>query len=193
MSKMTIKIKESENRVHQFSFDFLVDGAEPSWAELQEIEKEVRKAVEGIKGISVVGAGLTDASWSQKEYGLGTNESRKLRESDNDFVGKQKFTYGELKKAWDELHDNIKNDPFDSKNPPSGGYDIRNGYSYGDRGWKDWDIDFSLEAITKEIESVPELIRAGDLEVYYNDNDAHQADSDEHGILIEDGKIATVY
>ena len=121
------------------------------------------------------------------------HESRKLRESDSDFVGKQQFTYGELKNAWDELNNNIKSDPFDSKNPPSGGYDIRNGYHCGDRDWNVWDIDFSLEAITKEIEGIPEIIRAGDLEVYYNDKDTNQADSDEHGILIEDGKIAAIY
>lgn len=113
--------------------------------------------------------------------------------TDTDFIGVQKITYGELKNAWDELNNNIKNDPFDSKNPPSGGYDIRNGYHCGDRDWNDWDIDFSLEAITKEIEGIPEIIRAGDLEVYYNDTDTNQADSDEHGILIEDGKIAAIY
>ena len=121
------------------------------------------------------------------------HESRKLRESDEDFVGNQKFTYKELENAWNELNDKIKNDPFDSKNPPSGGYDIRNGYSNGDRDWNDWDIDFSLEAITKELESVPEQIHQGDLEVFYNDKDANQADSDDHGILIEDGKILAVY
>ena len=54
-------------------------------------------------------------------------------------------------------------------------------------------IDFSLEAIIKEIEGIPDIIRAGDLEVYYNDNEANQADSDDHGILIENGKIAAVY
>lgn len=121
------------------------------------------------------------------------HESRKLRESASDFVGSQQFTYGELKNAWDELNSNIKSDPFDSKNPPSGGYDIRNGYSYGTLDWNDWDIDFSLEAITKEIEDIPDIIRMGDLEVYYNDKDTHQADSDEHGILIENGRIATIY
>lgn len=121
------------------------------------------------------------------------HESRKLRESDEDFVGNQKFTYKELENAWNGLNDKIKNDPFDSKNPPSGGYDIRSGYSYGDRGWNDWEIDFSLEAITKEIEGIPEIIHAGDLEVYYNDKDANQADSDDHGILIENGKIAAIY
>lgn len=124
----------------------------------------------------------------------GLTESCKNRsEGSSDKVGKQDFTYAELENAWNELKTKVENDPFDSKNPPSGGYDIRNGYYCGDHDWNAWDMDFSLEAITKELESVPEPIKKGDLEVYYNDNDANQADSDDHGIFIKNGKIDSVY
>lgn len=120
-------------------------------------------------------------------------ENRTVHEADG-LVGKQQFTYAELEKAWDELKKNVENDPYNSKNLPSQGYDIRNGYDTTD-GYdpseNQWDMDFSLEAITKELEEVPAMITAGDLEVYYNDNG--EANSDEHGIYIIDGKIDKVY
>lgn len=129
------------------------------------------------------------------------HESRKLRESDDDFVGKQKFTYGELKKAWDELNRNIENDPEDKKYPPAYGYDVRGGYDTTDdyapeTSWavgptQYGEIKFSLEAITKALENVEEPITAGDLEVYWLGD--HESTSDEHGILIKDGEIVKVY
>lgn len=185
------KKTEEKSRVYQWGFDYIVDAGDPD--DLRTIEKAINKALDSIPGITVVGSMPGDTSWSQEEYGLPADESRQLRESDDAFVGNQKFTYGELKKAWNQLQSNVENDPFDSKNPPSGGYDIRNGYYCGERDWNSWDMDFSLEAITKELESVPELISKGDLEVYYNDSDANQADSDDHGIFIVDGKIDQVY
>lgn len=123
------------------------------------------------------------------------DESRKKRSEANgtDKVGKQNFTYAELEDAWNKLNDRIQRDPFDKDNPPSGGYDIRNGYFCGERDWNEWRIDFTLDAVKKALEEVAEPIREGDLEVYYNDKDNNQADSDNHGIFIIDGKIDTIY
>jgi hypothetical protein len=123
------------------------------------------------------------------------DESRKKRSeaNGNDKVGKQNFTYAELEDAWNKLNARIQRDPFDKDNPPSGGYDIRNGYACGERDWNDWHIDFSLDAVKKALEEVAEPIKEGDLEVYYNDKDNNQADSDNHGIFIIDGKIDTIY
>lgn len=125
----------------------------------------------------------------------GSDESRKKRSeaNGNDKVGKQNFTYAELEDAWNKLNARIQRDPFDKDNPPSGGYDIRNGYACGKRDWNDWHIDFSLDAVKKALEEVAEPIKEGDLEVYYNDKDNNQADSDNHGIFIIDGKIDTIY
>lgn len=124
-----------------------------------------------------------------------SDESRKKRSeaNGNDKVGKQNFTYAELEDAWNKLNDRIQRDPFDKDNPPSGGYDIRNGYFCGERDWNEWHIDFTLDAVKKALEEVAEPIREGDLEVYYNDKDNNQADSDNHGIFIIDGKIDTIY
>lgn len=124
-----------------------------------------------------------------------SDESRKKRSeaNGNDKVGKQNFTYAELEDAWNKLNDRIQRDPFDKDNPPSGGYDIRNGYFCGERDWNEWRIDFTLDAVKKALEEVAEPIREGDLEVYYNDKDNNQADSDNHGIFIIDGKIDTIY
>lgn len=127
-----------------------------------------------------------------------SDESRKKRSeaNGNDKVGKQDFTYAELEDAWNKLNDRIQRDPFDKDNPPSGGYDIRNGYFVGDKPtdeYNDWHLDFSLDAIKKALEEVPVKIYQGDLEVYYNDKENNQADSDNHGIFIVDGKIDTIY
>ena len=126
------------------------------------------------------------------------DESRKKRSeaNGNDKVGKQDFTYAELEDAWNKLNARIQRDPFDKDNPPSGGYDIRNGYFVGDKPsdeYNDWHLDFSLDAIKKALEEVPVKIYQGDLEVYYNDKEYNQADSDNHGIFIVDGKIDTIY
>lgn len=147
----------------------------------------------GLKSLDDLYDVVIDLCNKAKEDAFSSNESRKLRESGEDFVGNQKFTYKELENAWNELNDKIKNDPFDSKNPPSGGYDIRNGYHCEDLDWHDWEMDFTLEDISKELESIPKTITRGDLEVYYNDREYNQADPDDHGILIEDGKILAVY
>lgn len=115
-------------------------------------------------------------------------------ETTQKLVGHQLFSYAELEKAWDELKANVENDPENKENPPVHGYDIRNGYDTTS-GYNPcenhWDMDFSLDAITQELESVGELITAGDLEVYWCGDD--YADSDEHGIIIRDGKIKQVY
>lgn len=118
------------------------------------------------------------------------------KETAENLVGRQLFSYAELESAWNELKANIENDTFDKNNPPSGGYDIRNGYFLGSNtqgDFTDWELEFSLEDVKKALENVPGVISQGDLEVYYNDNEYNQADSDEHGIFIENGKIKQVY
>ena len=124
------------------------------------------------------------------------NESRKKRSeaNGNDKVGKQNFTYAELEDAWNKLKDNVETDPTNKEFPPSNGYDIRNGYDTTkayDPSKNSWDMDFSLDSIIKELEAVPAVITAGDLEVYWCDSDG--AESDEHGIYIKDGKIEQFY
>lgn len=110
-------------------------------------------------------------------------------------VGHQLFSYAELETAWNKLKSNVENDPYDRDHPPSGGYDIRNGYSRDAEGrdWIYWDMEFSLEGIVKELERVPETIGYGCLEVYYNNSEINQADLDDHGIFIKNGKIKQVY
>lgn len=124
------------------------------------------------------------------------DESRKKRSEANgtDKVGKQNFTYAELEDAWNKLKGNVETDPTNKEFPPSNGYDIRNGYDTTkayDPSKNSWDMDFSLDSIIKELEAVPAVITAGDLEVYWCDSDG--AESDEHGIYIKDGKIEQVY
>lgn len=124
----------------------------------------------------------------------GLTESCKNRsEGSSAKVGKQDFTYAELENAWNELKANVTNDPSNKDNPPSNGYDIRNGYACGERDWNDWHIAFSLDAVKKALEEVTEPIKEGDLEVYYNDKDNNQANSNDHGIFIKNGKIDSVY
>lgn len=67
-----IKVHKNENnaddRVHQYSFDFLVTEN----ISMREIEARITAQLEdvGIDGVEFVNGGLTDASWSKKEYGL---------------------------------------------------------------------------------------------------------------------------
>jgi len=116
------------------------------------------------------------------------------------FLGKQKFTKAQLKAAYDKMLKNIKEDKENIENPPDNGYDIRNGYTTGKdkdicgREGHDWDFAIDdFEGICKEIESIPELITYGDLEVYWNSNKHNMAEPDNHGIIIEDGEIKQVY
>lgn len=113
----------------------------------------------------------------------------------NEKVGCQLFTYQELENAWNELKGNVENDAENKKYPPANGYDIRNGYDTTegyDPGHTQWDVnDFSLEEITKELESIDKVITAGDMEVYWCGDD--YAESDDHGIFIRDGRIEKVY
>lgn len=100
-------------------------------------------------------------------------------------VGLQKFTYGELKSAWEDLR---------AKLPESGVYDIRNGYSLtedrdcnANQWWAGWNFD----EVCLAVESAKGEITFGDMEVYENiPGEAFPAD---HGIFFEDGKIERVY
>ena len=63
------KLNSTDSRVHQFSFDFIVTEN----ISMKEIESRIINQLRmvGIDGVIVVGnPGLTDASWSQSEYGL---------------------------------------------------------------------------------------------------------------------------
>ena len=118
-----------------------------------------------------------------------TNKGKVLmfRESSN-MVGSQNFTYEELEDAWRKLNRLV---------------DIEDGYVRDIRGFYEtetiktgdresqWLMDYSLDDIVAQIEKIPETITYGDLEVYWNNE--FDADSDDHGIMIEDGQIAKVY
>lgn len=103
-------------------------------------------------------------------------------------VGAQKFTHAELEKAWDTLK-SLCNDKQIV-------YDIRNGYSVTERrdcNENQWHMPFDLESVRKELSAIDSEITFGDLEVYWNNAAANDADSEGHGIRIEDGKITEVY
>ena len=106
----------------------------------------------------------------------------------NNPVGAQKFTHAELEKAWDKLV-SLCNDKRIV-------YDIRNGYSVTglrDCNENQWHMPFDLESVRKELSAIDSEITFGDLEVYWNNAAANDADSEGHGIRIEDGKITEVY
>lgn len=115
------------------------------------------------------------------------------------FVGKQKFTYKEFADAWESLRWKVEdfNDKCGEDEPD--GYDIRNGYDTTEKRdscANDWNMDFSLADIghslcraVRILEGIPETITYGDLEVYWNDVSRNEADSTDHGIFIEDGKL----
>ena len=112
-------------------------------------------------------------------------------------VGAQKFTYQELEDAFNELGTLVYNDP---DNLPEYVYDIRNGYTTDDPDlgyWENWQMDFDLEQVVVELANIPDMITYGDLEVYFNYHPEGErygyAESDDHGIFIEDGKITKVY
>lgn len=105
-------------------------------------------------------------------------------------VGAQSFTYGELKKAWNELNTKVNLDI------PGIVYDIRNGYSMTENRdccENEWCADWSFEALCEAVKSAPRQITFGDLEVYWNNKESNDADSDGHGIFIMNGKILKVY
>ncbi len=116
-------------------------------------------------------------------------------------VGKQDFTYRELKAAWEKVKGIVEGEDKELTSKykvlPHYVYDFRNQYCVTpDKdldGTNHWHADWSFESICKAIEEVEETITYGDLEVYWNDEAANNADSDEHGIFFEDGKIKRVY
>ena len=106
----------------------------------------------------------------------------------DDFVGAQKFTYGELECAWNELKSFFTDDRIV--------HDIRNGYSVTesrDCNENQWFADWNFDSICKTVESVGKTITFGDLEVYWNNPEYNDADTEGHGIIIEDGEILKVY
>ena len=111
---------------------------------------------------------------------------RLVRESRSDYVGVQKFTYAELEDAWNKLKSNVENEP----DYEGYIYDIRGFYETDSMYKSCWLMDFSLEDIIKKLESIPETIIIGYLDVYWNDEE--EADEDNHGIIIKDGKIVKI-
>lgn len=68
-NKRKTSTDDTDTRVHQFSFDFIITEN----ISVKEIEDRIVNQLckVGIDGVAVVGnPGLTDASWSQSEYGL---------------------------------------------------------------------------------------------------------------------------
>ena len=120
---------------------------------------------------------------------------RLVRESASEYIGAQNFTYSELRDAWNKLKAKVEADAVDD-DPEDISYDIRNGYSTIDSkdcNENQWQMDFSFDAIVAELDAVPEMITAGDLEVYWNSKGQWYAEPADHGIFIEDGKIKQVY
>ena len=115
------------------------------------------------------------------------------------FVGKQKFTYKEFADAWESLRWKVEDFNGKCGEDEPDGYDIRNGYDTTetrDSGANGWNMDFSLADVQhslcgaiRVLEEIPETITYGDLEVYWNDVARNEADSTDHGIFIEDGKL----
>ena len=109
-------------------------------------------------------------------------------------VGKQDFTYRELKAAWEKVKAACEED---GKEYPDLTYDFRNQYCITPAKVLDnthyWNADWNFASVCEAIEDVEEKITYGDLEAYWNNEAANNADSADHGILFEDGKIKKVY
>lgn len=126
------------------------------------------------------------------------NESRKVtltlgqlkrlvRESASEYVGAQNFTYAELQTAWNKLKAKVEADAVDDKN-------FKNYAIITQCYDKCYQSTFSLKALTRTFEQIPETISYGDIEVCWNDHRGFGIDKDIGcGIEIEDGKIKEVY
>ena len=114
-----------------------------------------------------------------------TNESAKrsgkmLRESDDEYVGKQKFTREELETAVEELEEKVSGL---GRNLVLTIYSDVNGSTDLDY------MDFSFKNILEDLEFMPVPARSIDYEVCFSDED----ETTGHGLLIKHGKIAKVY
>lgn len=120
-----------------------------------------------------------------------------LDDRDDEPVGHQLFTRGELRKAIDDLVEAIKAD----MNPGEsiGRYDLRNGYSTAEtrdlceNQWPHGIMAIDFDAVYASIVEVDARITEGNLEVYFNEIEGNLAHCENHGIWIKDGKITKVY
>lgn len=123
------------------------------------------------------------------------NIKRLVRVKDNrrnGFVGAQVFTYDELKRAFDKLEDIVYGDresEFEYYFEINGSYNTKTKRDFF------WHFDFDYNSVAKTIEGISETIDSGYLDVYYHTDDVMSDDWEdyEHGIVIEHGKIESVY
>ena len=116
---------------------------------------------------------------------------------DNDVrVGDQLFTRGELRKAIDELIENVKSTMVTGETLSC--YDLRNGYSTTEKRdlceneWPDC-MALNFEDVNACLMKVFGRITEGNLEVYFNDMGTNSAYDENHGIWITDGVITKIY
>jgi len=116
---------------------------------------------------------------------------------DNDVrVGDQLFTRGELRKAIDELIENVKSTMETGE--ALSRYDLRNGYSTTEKRdlceheWP-YHMGLNFESVNACLMKVHGRITEGNLEVFFNDYGNNSAYVENHGIWITDGKITKVY
>ena len=121
------------------------------------------------------------------------NIKRLVRVKDNrrnGFVGVQGFTYDELKHAFDKLKDLVygsQESDFEYYFEIEGEYDTKTKRDCF------WNADFDYNSVAKTIEGISEIIESGYLDVYYQVDDDPTWEDWEHGIVIEHGKIKSVY
>lgn len=168
--------------------DYLTQG----WTD-EYFNWEVKSIIEALE------AGYEDAdevlNFIKEEGTIEVNHAKKeSRRKGDRKVGKQKFTYAELEEAWKKVKAVCEEE---GKEYPDQTYDFRNQYSVTPDKDLDntnyWYADWNFKSVCKAIEDVDEEITYGDLEVYWNDEKANNADSADHGIIFEDGKIKKVY
>lgn len=172
---------ETEEWVYAYSKDGRTPALEQAYPLSASLKRKQQRKTERM-----------NSRYAEKDW---LSDSRRVKDSDNDFVGAQNFTYKELEDAFNELGMKVYNDP---DNLPEYVYDIRNGYSTTDYNIDtDWIMDFDYEQVVETLEEIPDMIMYGDLEVYFNYHPKGErygyAEPDDHGIFIEDGKITEVY
>ena len=120
-----------------------------------------------------------------------------LDERDDELVGHQLFTRGQLRKALIDLVEAIK--PDMGPDESIGLYDLRNGYSTTEKRdlceneWRNSGMPIDFGSALHALEEPDKIITEGNLEVYYNDVPNYTAFLANHGIWIKDGKITKVY
>ena len=109
---------------------------------------------------------------------------RMLREA-TEFVGLQKFTKDDLRRAWDELKEFVALDVKKGTKLEVSCYSDVNGSV--DLNY----MDFRFDTVLEDLECMDATARSADYEVIYDDKDNDETTG--HGILIKHGRIAKVY